>query len=79
MPGSRTSLVRAKPYINPMVGMYLGLKQLEADQSLTLADLMSIEDTIRQALEIGPEEHKFVSESLRRLAAVPPVPSRSIP
>ena len=76
---SLDAMIRAREYINPLIGLYLGLKHLEGRKLLTLEALMTVDDAIERTLKEPSHTSDPTQSSLALLKRLDPAPSRDIP
>lgn len=73
-------ILRCAPrHVNPAVALCLQLRDLESTESLSPEVLVTLDATIRQAIDEGEAEGKEVAAATTALARIPPLPSLTVP
>lgn len=84
LPPSFMSLVEAKGHLNPMISLYLALKERgepdsnQVGSGMAVEELMILEDQMTRALQDGPEEINLVNNARVRLTHAAAIPSTSV-
>lgn len=68
-------LTDSPPAINPALQLSWQLKQLERQENLSIEYLISIQNDISQAISIGEDWQKDVSQAMQKLQKCQPTPS----
>lgn len=72
-------LRHAPRHVNPAVALCLQLRELESAEPLSPEVLVTLDATIRQAIEEGEAEGKEVAAATAALARIPSLPSLTVP
>ena len=75
---SQASLMKGKPYIDPVLATYLGIQRLQNQKNLTLQAMLQIDHIINNALTAETED-RFPDSIYRTLMKMAPVSSLDIP